>query len=277
MPLYSFREKKLPQLTDYQFLSEARIKSWQPSMHDDLLDAQACVDWAISQLQVLQGRIEAWKKDSPYRLFEELHPERGLKLIKLRDIKPVPPIINAEAGAIVNSLRSSLDVLMNVLATRNGQASPREVQFPVCDSAEKFFHGRDAGRKRIKRLSAADQAIIESLKPWKGGNGFLYALHEIDKTRKHRRMLDVVIVPTFTRLWPYGRPGGLEFPAPDQWAGFKNDSVLAWIGIEATDYQIDFSIDVAINERDHMEGPCIVMALRDFASLTNSIIKRFDI
>jgi hypothetical protein len=125
-------------------------------------------------------------------------------------------------------------------------------------------------------IAVIRQAVIESLKPWKDGNGLLYALHEIDKTRKHRRLVEVTIVPTLTRLWPYGRPGGLEFPAPAQWSGFKNDSILAWIGIDTTNYQIEFTLDVALNERNLMEGPGVVTALRDFACLADSIIKRFD-
>jgi hypothetical protein len=185
------------------------------SVRDDLLDAQACVDWAVSQLRLLSERIEAWTNDAPYRLVEEPRPETGQKLIKLSDVKPIPAIINAEVGAIINSLRSSLDVLVSILARRNGHPTSRGTEFPVCASEDKFFCGPNAGRKKIKRLSEADQEIIKSLKPWKNGNGHLYALHELDNTRKHRRLVKVARVPTMTRLWPWGRPGGFEFPPTD--------------------------------------------------------------
>jgi hypothetical protein len=132
------------------------------------------------------------------------------------------------------------------------------------------------GTKRDKAAFLADKAIIESLKPWKDGNGLLYALHEIDKTRKHRRLVEITSVPTFTTLWPWGRPGGLEFPTPDQWTGFKNDTVLAWISIDAPNYQIEFTLNVAINEPGLIAGPSVITKLHDFASLANSIISLFD-
>jgi len=41
-------------------------------MRDNLLDAKACVDWAIAQLPVLNSRIESWLKASPYARIEKL-------------------------------------------------------------------------------------------------------------------------------------------------------------------------------------------------------------
>jgi hypothetical protein len=243
----------------------------------DLLDAQACVDWALSQLPLLRERIETWRNDAPYRLVEEPHPETGQKLIKLSDVKPIPAIINAEVGSIINSLRSSLDVLVSILAARNGCLGSRDTEFPICPSEDKFFHGKNAGRKKIKQLSQTDQDIIKSLKPWKNGNGHLYALHMLDNTRKHRRLVNFARRPTLTKLWPWGRSGGLEFPPPDQWKGFQDDAVLAWIGIEVTNYQIEFTLDISIDELDlGMVGPDIDMKLNDFVQLAQSIIGRFD-
>ena len=47
------------------------------------------------------------------------------------------------------------------------------VSFPLTDPGRRFFSGKHAGRKEIKRLSVADQAIIKELEPWRGGNNLL--------------------------------------------------------------------------------------------------------
>ena len=112
--------------------------------------------------------------------------------------------------------------------TRHGPCAPggacrppkrQRGRFPISASEDTYLHGPNAGRKAIKLLSKADQQTVRDLKPWKGGNGLLYALHQLDITRKHRRLVEVAIVPTLTRLCPWGRPGGIEFPT--NWEGFK--------------------------------------------------------
>jgi hypothetical protein len=167
-------------------------------MRDDLLDAQASVDWAVAQFEHLGRRLEAWRYEHPYSIFEEPDPEMGKKIIRLSNIKMPPRIINAEVGAIINSIRSSLDVLVNTLARRNisargdGHTCVKDARFPISSSRADFFEGKHAGRKKIKRLSDVDRAIIESLEPWHGGyNDTLIILHELDIARKHHRLINV--------------------------------------------------------------------------------------
>lgn len=44
-------------------------------MRDDLLDAQVAVDWAESQVDLLQESLIAWRKDTPYRWIEAPDPD----------------------------------------------------------------------------------------------------------------------------------------------------------------------------------------------------------
>lgn len=60
-------------------------------MANDLLDAKAAIDWAISQIPVLTERIIAWKRDRPYAVRIDTDTEPGKKLYRLTDIKSVPP------------------------------------------------------------------------------------------------------------------------------------------------------------------------------------------
>src|SRR5437762_2939246 len=86
--------------------SDSRHQERKFVMRDDLLPAQSCVDWAVAQMEVLQSRLIAWRQDTPYRLADDLDPETGEKLVRLRDIKLPPAIINVEAGLIINAIRS---------------------------------------------------------------------------------------------------------------------------------------------------------------------------
>lgn len=243
-------------------------------MRDDLLEAQAYVDWAIAQLDPLKRRLIAWREEPPYRIVVELHPKMGKKRLYVRDVKFPPAIINAEVGAIINSLRSSLDVLVNILAKRNGHIDPKDAYFPISRSRDDFFIGKHAGRKAIKRLSGPDQAIIESLEPWRGGNNsMLIILHDLDLTRKHRRLLTVSINPLQIRM-PTAQRGGTKFRS--MWGPFQDDAVVAWTDAYTDHSQIDIALEVTFAKGEPLAGVHVVEALDQLARFSHSIIKLFD-
>ena len=119
-------------------------------MRADLLDAQAAIDWAVEQIPMLKKRIGDWADSYSTRIAIE----DGKKAYYLR-ANPVPAIINAETGSIINSIRTSLDLLASALAARNGNAGSRQVYFPVCGTQAQFLKD---GKGKIKLLSPADQA-----------------------------------------------------------------------------------------------------------------------
>jgi hypothetical protein len=100
-------------------------------MRDDLLDAQSCIDWAEAQMKNLQARLISWREDAPYGWTEDFDPKAGDKIIRLSNVKFPPAIINAEVGFIIHAMRSSLDVLVNTLAERNGHVAPKDAYFPI--------------------------------------------------------------------------------------------------------------------------------------------------
>src|SRR5205807_7666926 len=97
--------------------------------------------------------------------------------------------------AYINTLRSSLDILATSLAARSGVCKPEDAYFPVARSETAFNAGNYKGSKFVKGLPGAERAIIEALKPYKGGNEPLYALHQLDIMRKHRRLIEVDLIP----------------------------------------------------------------------------------
>ena len=112
-------------------------------MREDLLDAEAAVQWAIAQRQLLEQRFKSWLDNQPYYFFFEPHPEIGKKLIKLRVLQPLPPIAVSETGAIIGSLRSALDMLASSLARRNGIKPSADTHFPFFATEYDFIDPKD--------------------------------------------------------------------------------------------------------------------------------------
>jgi hypothetical protein len=233
-------------------------------------------NWAVIQLDTLARRIEAWKHTRPYELVTYFDSERGKKALKYEVRNPLPLLINAEVGAIVNSIRSSLDILAVTLAKRFGATYVKDVYFPVSKSAPKSAAVfADKRVKGVNRLSPQDQASIKDLAPYKGGDNLLYALHQMDITRKHRQLLtvhsgNIRLVLTGTALdvvWPHELP--VEERPEDQ-------SILAWVNPSASDCKAELSVEPTLARTKPLQPKPPIPALTEFASLAHRIIASFD-
>ena len=244
------------------------------AMRNDLLDAYAAVDWAIAQLPIIDQAIHAWFKTPPYLLIEELHPEVNQKHFKLAINRPLPGTINAGVGAVINSIRTSLDLLASALAIRNGKTPNSDRHFPIYATDLDFIDPLNV-IKRKKWLSAVELQIIESLKPYRGGDDLLFALHQLDILRKHERLISVHLIPTSFKVTPEIHTGALHLPLV--WPGFKDGAVIAWSRIDAPDCEPDITADIALNETDLLQGYPLIATLRQLAGHAHRIIELFEL
>jgi hypothetical protein len=242
-------------------------------MSDDLVPASACVDWADAQLPVLEGRIKSWREGAPYEVVEELHPQRGEKIYKLMNVRPLPAIVNVEAGLIIHTLRCSLDLLANILAKRNGFADPEHTQFPIGRTRAAFMGGKNAGHKEIKLLSPAHRKIIEDLEPWEGGHRHLFDLHALDIARKHRRLIAAYVAPASRSVSNVDRRSRFQWAG--EWRGFEDHSVIGRASIGAPKPDIDISLQVTLDEGRTFPAPPILAILNEFSRSTREIVDLF--
>jgi hypothetical protein len=237
-------------------------------MQADPSDAQAAVDWAVSQLPALESRFSDWINDS-CALVVEPHPEMGKNLIKLSLKERLPPTFNAEVGAITNSIRSSLDVICKVVARRYSVLGHIKVYFPIAPTAADWAARTNfKGSEFIKALPADASQIFESLKPYPGGNDTLIALHELDNLRKHSRLIDVRIDPVAVVV----STPSVEFPT--RWV-FENDAVIAWMALGEEKGQLEAPLQIVFDEATLFPNHPVVPTLSDLARFAESIINLF--
>lgn len=242
-------------------------------MRADLYDAYGAIDWTNAQLPLIEQEIETWRRLPPYEIVAEDDPAIGKKLLRLRIIRYLPPTLNAAVGACINSLRTSLDLLASALAIRNGKSPSSSRHFPFAQTAADFMRP-DFVAKRKKWLSPADLAIIEAAKPYRGGNDFLYALHQLDILRKHERLLRIDVIPTQFSADLAAIDQGFEFTIP--WPGFKEDAVIGRIDIDAARYNLEMKISVLFDEASFFPTQPIVPLLRQLRGTAHSIIQLFE-
>ena len=164
-------------------------------MRVDLLNAQASVDWPVSQLPSFRNRVNSWLSANIYVSYEDPDPNVPNLVVVAVEKELFPLAFMVEAGAYLNAIRSSLDILACALAARYGIPKADEASFPIAPSEEAFASGKYKGVEFVKELPDGERAKIEALKPYAGGNDLLWTLHRLDITRKHKRLIEPAIRP----------------------------------------------------------------------------------
>ena len=118
--------------------------------------------------------------------------------------------------------------------------------------------------------------MLEELKPYNGDNS-LWALHELDITRKHKRVLHVwrntahfhvIYAGDLRRYWHPVATGVIDA---------QDKSILGLWSTSAPDKpKVEYTGHVALNEIGPLARKPVVAALHDLASLANSIIAVWD-
>jgi hypothetical protein len=242
-------------------------------MRDDLLDALASVDWAVSQIKILTQRISDWRRSRPYIAVTAPDSAPGYQVFKVQRAHSLPLMVNAEAGAIINMIRSSLDILAVALAERNGHMRPKDVYFPIAASVHAFIDPKDGAIKKIARLTESDRLVIERLKPYSGGDETLFSLHQLDIVRKHQRLVDVSATQRSIALFRSGH----HLEPEVLYAGRLEDGALLYRIPTNPDATVHIAVEVTFDETPFAKGRPVLDTLHQFASRAKRIIDLFDI
>lgn len=103
-------------------------------MYDDLHHAHASVDWAVAQLPSLRKRLNDWLTNNVYTAIREQPSNVSNNVLVAIEKEPLPLAFQVEAGAYINAIHSSLDILAAILAYRHCQSLIDEAYFPIASS-----------------------------------------------------------------------------------------------------------------------------------------------
>jgi len=94
------------------------------------------------------------------------------------------------AGDVVNNLRGALDHLAYQMTIahrpRTSQRELKGIYFPICKDKPTY----EKAAKGYKKFFGAEAIkLLDTLKPYKGGNEALFRLHDLNNFSKHRLLL----------------------------------------------------------------------------------------
>lgn len=267
-------------------------------MSDWAASGRVKVERAKEHIRDLEAEISAFLETNPYETFPDEDRETGDFLVRLR-VHAEPPLRwGAVAGDALHNLRSALDILWRHVM--GAVDSDRKTAFPVYPSAEKF----EAERSRVvksRRKTAMD--ILHAIKPYKGGNDALWALHELDNIDKHRILIPVgSAVGSFKTTFTLGI---LKAMFPDRWAALEaafpeitlsvlasevmipgfgayplKDGAILYraraAGLSHMDMNPQFTFTIAFGEGEVIQGYPLIPTLEQYAQLVDDIVNQFS-
>jgi hypothetical protein len=246
-------------------------------MRDDLLDAQAAIDWAESHFPALEIAQNAWLKANIRVELRQTDPNSTHDVLVAIEKEPLSRAFNVEVGAYINVIRSALDILAVAVAKRHGIVRLDKVYFPIVDSAATFAAGKYKGSEFIKGIPTSEREVIEELKPYKGGDFYLWTLHQLDIVRKHHQLLTVGHAPVSLRIT--GVLSESDFVTLNNETGYfvsNNETILGLLKKGIPKPKIQYTPKIVISDSDIPVKAPVVPLLRTFAGSVADVIARFD-
>ncbi|HTA04418.1 MAG TPA: hypothetical protein VK802_28855 [Streptosporangiaceae bacterium] len=152
--------------------------TWQPKL-----------ERAKRHFAELETALASFFAITPYKISTRRNDERKL-VYYLSDVAVVPVDFSLVTGDVIQNLRSALDHLAYDLWLNeaNGQGRGDRVYFPI-DKDEASYKKNKSGK--TQGISAQSLAVIDSLRPYAGGNNTLWRIHALNNLDKHRLLVTV--------------------------------------------------------------------------------------
>ncbi len=160
------------------------------------------IRWGERRAQELSKIIAAFVSRNPYMAVQQTDGS-----FQITQVEPWPDEVPLVLGDAVHNLRTALDLLAGDLVRLAGLSS-KGVYFPFSESAETL--DAQIKNKNFTRAGADAVALLKEIKPYRGGEDLLRALHDLDVQDKHQLILPLIHVPRVERLSIRGAHGGID-------------------------------------------------------------------
>ena len=158
---------------------------------DDLFHgARRKIKRADQHIVHLSEVFDSFLKSDFHEISIKKNSETGQHWLEVA-VHPMPEDVPLILGDALHNLRTSLDFVSTAI-TRAAGKSVDYCKFPFRKTREEVIAAINGGLKETAPSSVIS-AIVDEVKPYKGGNDALYTLHDLDIKDKH-----LLIVPTIS-------------------------------------------------------------------------------
>jgi len=141
----------------------------------------------------LQGILSAFLKTDFCRLHTEKDLKDGTYVLKFETTKEMPTDVPLIIGDAIHNLHSALDLMACEIVTLAKETPDRKTYFPFSKTRDELIRTIDGGKIKAAGSVIID-LIVDTIKPYKGGDDALYNLHDLDILDKHRLLIPVTSI-----------------------------------------------------------------------------------
>jgi hypothetical protein len=247
------------------------------------------IDRAQKLKEDLEKVLVAFFASQPYKIETKTDVQSKRLIYFVTKADEIPEEIALITGDIIQNLRSALDHLAYKLFTvgsGNG-TSGRHIYFPI---AEDFTEYERTKSKKTEGLAQQAKDVIDTIKPFRGGNDDLWKIHKLNIIDKHRLLVTVGssfgsmdigghIVESFKRDFPhlqvpemhlFMKPADILFPLK------VGDVLFIDLPDAKSNPNLQFKFDIVIQEPGIVEGEPLIEMLLVLIEAVNSLVSIFE-
>ena len=236
--------------------------------------------WAGKRIEDLRQTTELWLGTDAYRFVPDTNPQTSRTVVRAKIRKPPAPELALIIGDIAHLLRVTLDHLALELAVTNNRPqtlAPKVVErseFVIIGNSDKArgAHQFDsAAGSKLQGIDAKVRQAIKDIQPYHREAAYiehpLWVIHELDRIDKHRR-LNLTAYAFGGIGIGNGYVGQLHFEKAGHRGPVENDTEVATFTVFNSNFQMNFTREIAIAEPSLWSDPVIAMeklvSLHDF-------------
>jgi len=264
-----------------------------PTVDERLKHVTLKVKRAREHISAFEHQLRVFLERHPYKVAARSDPETRKLIYYVESAEPVPDCLPLIAGDAIQNLMSALDHLAYQIVcfdTGDNPPNPRRVYFPIADDLAKYETSK---RGRMEGAHQKTFEVVDALKPYKGGNDRLWALHRLNNIEKHRLLLTVGSQAGGIHLGQLmAGHFGCAFP-PEAVAALESMNVFLnpadkgfplkpgfelYIGAvdEKPNPKLQFRFNVALSESGVIDGEPVLETINQFAKQVDEIVVRLS-
>jgi hypothetical protein len=168
-------------------------------------------NWAKQHIDKLDSVLAEFRTKNLRTIGTKQNRETGDVTYYIVEVLPIPAEIPLIVGDALQGLRCALDYVACGMVVAGGGKVTSKTKFPIVKTAT------DWEVSGLRMVAGAHQLALEELrriKPYEGGNYFLWALHRLNNIDKHRLLLAVCSINSARTMSPYEEAAKVNFTEP---------------------------------------------------------------
>jgi len=239
-----------------------------------LLSPKLKIGRADEHINSLKVTLAAFLKTGFYRLHVEKDPNDGSNKLRFEVTDSMPRDVPLIIGDAVHNLRAALDLTVYEMISLAGATPTKWLRFPFRDTRDELIAVLNGAEINIAGPWLID-LIVNKIKPYKGGDTLLCALHDLDILDKHRLLIPTLSITKLAGV--NAMSGGIVFKSISFTVSQNGriNFLSSGADIEITDYGQP-SFNILFDKGQILEGYPLFPTLHRLSQLVSDIVQAIE-